>query len=268
MNNRNNLVALVFFVAALLLAAPLFAADSAGEQYHLGGGDVVKISVYDNPDLQTTVRVGSDGSFMFPLIGEVNVAGKTVAEVSAIIAAKLADGYIIHPQVTVFVEEFRSKKAVIMGQVDKPGLYMLRGETSLLELISKAGGLKKEAGSKVMIKRGDGSGEVLSVNIKKLIEEGDTSLDVPIHDKDNVFVTKAGTFFVTGEVKKPDAYNYEPDLTVIKAITRAGGFTQLAAKNKVRLIRVVNGKEQARENVPMHTLVRPDDVIVVPESFF
>jgi polysaccharide export outer membrane protein len=242
-------------------------------QYLLGDGDVVKITVYDHVDLETTVRINSNGTFLFPLIGEVDVDGKTVSQVSEKLAAMLADGYIINPQVTVFIEEFRSKKAIIMGQIEKPGLYELRGSTTLLELISKAGGLKKEAGTKVMIKRNiagakGAKGAVVTVDLTKLIEEGDTSLDVPIWDKDNVFVSKSGTFFVTGEVEKPDVYNFEPGTTVIKAITLAGGFTPIASQGKVRLIRVIDGVESLLEKAPMHTLIMPDDVIVVPESFF
>lgn len=257
-------------LVTLFILFSLASVWAENSQYLLGDGDVVKITVYDHADLETTVRINSNGTFLFPLIGEVDVEGITVTQVSERLGNQLADGYIINPQVTVFVEEFRSKKAIIMGQVEKPGLYELRGSTTLLELISKAGGLKKEAGTTVMIKRkiDEGAGGVVTVDLTKLIEEGDTSLDVAIRDKDNVFISKSGTFFVTGEVGKPDVYNFEAGTTVIKAITMAGGFTAIASKSKVRLIRVTDGEEVLLERVAMHTLILPDDVIVVPESFF
>lgn len=256
-------------LAVLCLLCISFSCMAQPSQYLLGDGDVVRISVYDHPDLLTTVRINSDGSFLFPLIGEVLVKGKDVSVVSELIAQRLADGYIINPQVSVFVEEFRSKNAIIMGQVEKPGMYELRGQTTLLELISKAGGLKKESGRTVMVKSGNNANSnVMTLDLKRLIEMGDTTINVSIHDKDNVFVTKSGSFFVTGEVKKPDAYNFEEGITVIKAITMAGGFSGLASKKNVRLVRVVDNEEQIFENVTMHFLVCPDDVLIVPESFF
>ncbi|MEZ4485403.1 MAG: SLBB domain-containing protein [Syntrophotaleaceae bacterium] len=90
---------------------------------------------------------------MIPLIGEVQIEGHTISEVAQVISSKLEQGYIIDPQVSVFVEEFRSQKTVIMGEVKSPGLYELSGPMSLMELISKAGGLTVDAGDMVTVKR-------------------------------------------------------------------------------------------------------------------
>jgi polysaccharide export outer membrane protein len=87
-------------------------------------------------------------------------------------------------------------------------------------------------------------------------------------DGDTVYITKAGVFYVTGEVKKPDAYKYEEGTTAIKAITMAGGFTDKASKGRIKIIRKVDGKEDVIEKVKMDEPVLPDDVIIVPESFF
>ena len=257
----------VFIVTAVARPAP---ADDSG--YLAGEGDVLKISVYDNPDLATTARINSDGTIIFPLIGQIKISGMTVSQVADKIGRKLAEGYIVNPQVSVFIEEFRSKRVVILGQIKNPGLYELSGPTTLLELISKAGGVTVDAGDKLIIKRAPrGSGaekKIIPINLKKLLEKGDASLDMPIMDGDNVFVAKAGTFYVTGQVNKPDAYKMEDGSSVIKAITMAGGFTNLAAPGKVKIIRKINGKEKILENVSMHDPVLPEDVIVVPESFF
>jgi polysaccharide export outer membrane protein len=205
-------------------------------------------------------------------LGEVSVKGLTLPQISQKIASLLSDGYIVNPQVSIFIQEFRSKKAFIIGEVNKPGLYVLPGQTTLLSLLSEAGGLTKNAGDKAIIKRKknptDEEESVMTVDLKKLIEKGDTSLDIQIMEGDSIYIPKAGLFYVTGEVKKPDAYKYEEGTTVIKAITMGGGFTDKAAKGRVKIIRKINGKEEVLEKVKMDEPVYPDDVIVVPESFF
>lgn len=263
------------FACALLIL--LFATGRTSlcleqQDYRIGEGDVIKVMVYDNPDLETTTRVSGNGTILFPLIGELQIEGLSVSQVSSKIAQKLAAGYIRDPQVSVFVEEFRSKRANIMGEVKLPGLYELSGSTNLVELISKAGGLTPDAGSEITIKRKNpdnpGQDNIITVNLKSLLEKQETSPNVSIMDGDSVFVPRAGVFYVTGQVKRPDMYKLEAGTSVIKAITIAGGFTELASQKRVRLIRHVDGEEKVIEKVPMHTVVLPEDVIVVPESFF
>jgi polysaccharide biosynthesis/export protein len=251
----------------------LFIADFAFTQdYIVGEGDVLKITVYDHDDLTTTARVSGDGMIVFPLIGQVMVKGLTLSQITQGISDLLADGYIVKPQVSIFIQEFRSKKAFIMGEVNRPGLYVLPGQTTFLALLSQAGGLTKDAGDKAVIKRkanpSYNTKSTITLDLKRLVEQGDTSLDIPIMDNDSVYITKAGVFYITGEVKKPDAYKYEEGTTVIKAITMAGGFTDKASQGRVRITRKVNGKEEVLEKVKMDEAVLPDDVLVVPESFF
>lgn len=240
-----------------------------GQDYIVGERDVLRITVYDNPDLTTVARVSGEGTILFPLIGEVKVSGLTIPQIAKKIADLLSDGYIINPQVIVFIEEFRSKKVTIIGEVSKPGLYELPGQTTLLELLSKAGGLTKDSGDKAIVKRKSIQGEqTLSANLRQLIEKGDTSIDVILQDGDSIYIPKAGFFYVTGEVKKPDAYKFEEGTTVIKAVTMAGGFTDKAATKRIKIKRKEDGKEVLLERVSFDDLIKPDDVIIVPESFF
>jgi len=245
---------------------------SFAQDYIIGEGDVLKITVYDHDDLTTTARVSGDGVIVFPLIGQIEVKGLTLPQITNKIAELLADGYIVSPQVNIFIQEFRSKKAFIMGEVKKSGLYVLPGQTTFLALLSEAGGLTKDAGDKAIIKRkanpSDKDESIIDIDLKGLIEKGDTSLDILILDGDSVYISKAGVFYVTGEVKKPDAYKHEEGTTVIKAITMGGGFTDKASKGRVKIIRKVNRKEEVLERAKMDEPVLPDDVIVVPESFF
>jgi polysaccharide export outer membrane protein len=85
---------------------------------------------------------------------------------------------------------------------------------------------------------------------------------------DNIYIAKAGVFYLTGEIKKPDAYKYEEGLTLIKAVTMAGGFTDKASPGRIRIIRKVDNKEKVVQNAKVDEPVLPDDIIIVPESFF
>ena len=259
------------FILAVMLIFSIPVASLA-QDYVVGEGDVLRIVVYDHDDLTTTARVSGEGVITFPLIGQVEVKGLTLSRIADKITSLLADGYVVNPQVNIFIQEFRSKKAFIMGEVQKPGLYVLSGQTTFMGLLAEAGGLTKDAGDRAIIKRkanpSDKNESVITVDLKRLIEKGDTSLDVPIIDGDSIYITKAGVFYVTGEVKKPDAYKYEDGITIIKAITMAGGFTDKASKGRVKILRKVSGKEETLDKLSMDEPVKPNDVIVVPESFF
>lgn len=261
------IVVLVMFL--MLWATPSMSTDA---DYEIGPGDVLKIDVYDHTDLATIARVGNDGSITIPLAGRLVVGGLSTSRAADVIAKKLDGEYIINPQVSVFVDQFKSKKIVIIGEVERPGLYELSGPTTLLELISQAGGPTREAGQSATIRRGSqkegGEGKTIVVNVADLINSGHEAVDVPLLDGDTVTVDKAGIVYVTGHVKRPAAYALGPDTTVIKAITMAGGFTELAAQAKVKILRKINGVEQTLERVSLHEPLMANDVMVVPESFF
>ncbi len=116
---------------------------------------MLDIRVYENDDLATTVRVSSNSTIRVPLIGEISIKDLTVSQISSKIEKLYADGYLVSPQVDVFIKEHRSKKAVILGQVKNPGQYELRGKVTILEFISTAGGLTTDAGGTATIKRID-----------------------------------------------------------------------------------------------------------------
>ncbi|RUM40645.1 MAG: periplasmic polysaccharide biosynthesis/export protein [Desulfocapsa sp.] len=239
------------------------------DDYLVGAGDVLKIDVYDNPDLKTTVRVTNDGKIVMPLLGQVKVGGLIVSDVAKKLTRLLADGYLVNPQVNIFIEDFRSKKAIILGQVARPGIVEIRGTTTFLEAISNAGGLKEVAGDVATIKRISGKKpEVIVVDIKSIVEGGDLSHNIPIHDGDTIYISKGGMCYVTGEVKNPDAYSCDKDTTVLKLIARSGGFTGKASKSSIRIVRLVDGEKTIFKDVDLHSQLQANDIIVVPESFF
>ena len=245
--------------------------SSFAQDYILGEGDVLTVSVYDQPDLTSVVRISGDEMITLPLIGQVHAADQSVDPLSGKIETLLADGYLIHPQVPIFIEEFRNLKATILGGVRSPGLYELKGQTTLLELISKAGGLIEDASNEAIIRRNNSSPEgqeVITINLNELMEQGQLSRNRSNMNGDNIYIPKKKVFYVTGEVKRPAAYTYENGLTVIQALTKAGGFSDKAAPGRIKIIRSLDGKEQLLKEVNMDERVQPNDVIVVPESYF
>jgi len=200
-----NRVKKLCLIAAALLGC--FAAHfSAAQDYNIGEGDVLKITVYDHEDLTQTVRVTSDGTVRLSLLGQVPVGGMPVTKAAEKITALYADGYLVNPQVNVFIEEYRSGKVTILGQIATPGLYELRHQMTLLELISSAGGLTDDAGRTATIKRKAGAAgaeDVITIDLKQLVENGDTRLNIQIQAGDSIYIQKANLVYVNGEVQKP-----------------------------------------------------------------
>lgn len=248
-----------------LCTTTLWAAD-----YLVGPGDVLGISVYDNEDLTTKVRVSSSGTIVMPLLGQVEVQGGTVNAITDKITRLLADGYLVNPQVNIFIEEYRSKKVVVLGNVRTPGLIELSGPTNFLELVSKAGGLEKDAGDTATIqrKKDSGAATVIVIDLLALIEKGDLSQNMQITDGDTVFISKAGMCFITGEVEKPGTYACGDGTTVLRLVALAGGFNGKAAKSSINVVRIVNNQKQVSKNVDLYMPLQDNDVVVVPESFF
>jgi polysaccharide export outer membrane protein len=125
--------------------------SSAG--YRIGPGDILRVTVYGHEDLSQTVVVPPAGSFVFPLIGPVAASEATPAEVENTITSRLAKGLIREPRVSVVVQEYRSKVVYVVGEVTRPGTYPLAGDTSVVEILSRAGPLSPEAGGEVVIVR-------------------------------------------------------------------------------------------------------------------
>ncbi len=260
------------FSAAFLLLLLCFSLPAKAEDYQIGSGDVLSITVYGYDELKTKVRVSETGSIEFPLIGTVQVGGSKTSAAARKIEALLADGYIVKPQVQIYIEEFKSKKVAMLGPFNKPGLLELSGPTTLLELISLAGGLQhKDAGKTITVTRetADGSQQIVTIDVKKLIEDGDPASNVPILGGETVAVANdPSVCYITGQVKNPGAYPLTKNVNVLKIVSLAGGFTGMASESRIKIIRVVDSKKQELNNVGLDTLVKPDDIIEVPESFF
>ena len=264
----------VLFVISIILICLYAVIPADCQEYIIGEGDLLRITVYDHPDLTTETRVSGEGQVNFPLIGEVIVNGLTGQEIEKKIVQLLKGDYIKDPHVSVFIMEYKSKKVTVLGEFTKPGLVMLRGDSTLLEVISNAGGITPNAGEKLYIQRkivkggSDRNADItVVINLKKLLEEGDITANTDVEDGDSIYVPRASFVYVTGEVKSPGAYKITENLTVLKTITLAGGLTQKAGQGKIKIVRKTDNGEVTIK-VRMDDLVMPDDVLMVPESIF
>jgi polysaccharide biosynthesis/export protein len=277
MNGRRY--ALVTLLATVMVQVALLgvaAAQSAAQNpaYRIGPEDVLAISVWDNKEVDHVVFVRPDGKISLPLLGEVQAAGLTVVQLIDELNKQFGRT-IKGAQATVLVKEIRSRAVYFVGGVGKPGPLQLMQDLTLLQAVSLAGGLSPAAdqeGSYVL--RG---GKAIPINFVRLLR-GDTSQNVPLQPGDTVVIPIADQVYVQGEVKKPGAIKLTKDLTVVRAITEAGGFTDLAAPKRVTVLRGQGGKkENLRVNVdamisdPKDTPdinLHANDIVIVPQRLF
>jgi polysaccharide biosynthesis/export protein len=254
-----------------------------GQEYTIGPRDVLGIAVWGQGDLSRDYAVDPDGFVPFPLIGRVKAAGLTPSELGAHLTEVLGKDYLVNPQVIVSVKEYLSQKVQVLGAAQKPGVYYLTGPTTLLEILSKAGGFGSTAGKQVLLVRNhgasDGSSAARRLSLEK-IQAGDPSENTRVQNQDIVIVSRAQaySYFVFGEVKKPGAYTLDKETNILEGITVAGGFTDKAAPSRTRVIRSTSEGQKVIE-VDMNDILRrgraattvmlqESDVVVVPESFF
>ena len=248
-------------------------------EYTIGAGDVLLVNVWGHEDLSREVVVSEKGTFSFPLIGGVEAAGLTIKELEAELATLLSAGYLVNPYVTIRIKGFESKKVYVLGQVRSPGTYSLDKETSLIEIISRAGGVSDDAGWIIEVVRPSRKvhdkpvtpeeaekEEIIRVDVEGLLG-GRPEDNIRIEGGDTIFVPKAAYYFIFGEVKTPGSFKLRRDTTVLKAIIMAGGFTDKASKRRIK-IRRKEGEKTVKVRVKLDDPVLPQDTIIVPESFF
>ena len=256
-------------------------ADEQNKDYIIGSGDILEIRVWDHDDLLRRVEVSQEGAITYPFIGRVQVANRSVFELEAMLEKRLSDGYLVAPQVNVTVAEYINQKIFLFGEVARPGSYTLKRKIHLLELVSEAGGFTETRGAVGVIvrpasakaKEGPtspedvGKNEVIELNLDDLIAGRGNMKASYVRPGDSVYIQEAENVYVIGEVGRPGTFRWQKDLTVLQAISMAGGGTSRAAMKRVVLIRNQDGVE--KEFKPqLGDKVLPNDVIRVPESYF
>lgn len=271
MNRLKKSIALAGWLAFAVAATPV----SGKEITILGPRDVLQINVYQQQDLTHEVRIGDDGTLNLPLVGKVRAAGLTVEKLTQELLVRYRD-YIINPEITIFVKEYHKREidVSVLGEVGRPGLYKLPEACTLLEAISQVGGLTKESGDRVVVirpgKDGKKEADAIIVNTQELFSPAGLKVqNVELREGDTVNVPRADQFFVFGEVVRPGSYKLEKGtiVTVLKAISLAGGFTDKASKKNIRITRE-EGEKKTVLKADLDSQIQAQDIIIVPESFF
>jgi polysaccharide export outer membrane protein len=265
-------VALIFLCALWTMLASANDSASAPEgvppqDYRVGPGDLLKISVFGSPELSTDARVAESGTITVPLIGSVRVAGLSTAEVEQTLARRFIDGsFLRQPQVSVLILEYMSQKVSVLGHVSKPGQYSLRAASKVLDVLAEAGGvIAQTASDYATLIRADGSKIELSLDA---LFRGDPEQNVSVQGGDRLYVPRAEHFYIYGQVNRPGQYRLERNMTLSRAISAGGGLTSRGTERRAIVKRRdADGKEQEYSVRPSDVL-KADDVVFIKESWF
>jgi polysaccharide export outer membrane protein len=259
------------FLLCCFGSAAALAQTPAKSEPILGVGDVVRISVFQNPDLAVEARISETGQINFPLLGAVDIAGLTVSVAQQRIEKLLRDGaFVLKPQVTIQTVQIRSSQVSILGQVAKPGRYPIDivGST-VSEMIATAGGVLPGGADVVtLVGRRDNKPVKLDIDLPAILQAGRAQLDVTVENGDIIYVDRAPTIYIYGEVQKPGQFRLERGMTLMQALAQGGGLSnrgtergiQVRRRNAAGAIEVL----ELKPNDPLES----GDVVYVRESVF
>lgn len=255
--------------------------------YQIGSGDLLRIEVFDVPDLSREVRVSESGYISLPLLPvRVRAGGLTAFQLEEKLAELLqVNGLVRNPQVTVFVKEQRSQPITVIGAVRNPLVYQAIRQTTLLEVLSQAGGIADDAGSVVIVTRpasedgADPQAQTIVIKLRDLLESGDPRYNIPLQGGDVVSVPRAGIVYVVGAVEQPGGFVLQSDseeMTVLKAVALARGLLSTARPDDAVVLRKDPASGQKREiEVKLKKVMArqaedirlyPNDILFVPDS--
>lgn len=253
-------------------------------EYRIGPKDLLEITVGGMQEIdKLAVRVSEDGSITLPLVGSLDVNNLTRLEVERKLVRIVGEKYLVDPQVTVFIKEYKSRLVSVLGAVERTGPVELLGRQTLLSIISQAGGLTRDAGNDIVVIRQlpDGGSTSLHVSIDDLFIKGDASLNIPLEAGDiiNIPVDKLVSIYVFGQVKNPGALQVKKSSmpTLLQAIAQAGGLTERAAKGRVAVRRKDAAGKETEFKVNVKDILKgkrkdipliENDTVFVPESLF
>ena len=260
--------------------------------YVLGPNDLVTISVAELPDSTKTYRVDPDGTVPVAFAGRLKAGGLTLTQFEKELTAKLRD-QIIDPHVTADIVESHSQPVSVLGEVNTPGMYQLQGGKRLLDVVSMAGGVKKESGQFIQVTRTSAMGKLpvpgahihpddlsttADINVHDLMDGRHSDLNILMKPYDTVFVPKALVVYVLGDVQKPGPVplSEASSISAIQAVSLASGFTNTASPQKSRILREVPGQPN-RQEIPINLKkllagktedveMQPNDILFVPNS--
>ncbi len=214
---------------------------AAGPQdYVLGQGDLLLVTIFEAPELKTEARVSARGTVTLPLVGSVDVKGITTREAEQKIEDLYAKRYLNNPHVNVFVKQQVSGKITLMGAVKKPGSHPYLTRQTLFEALALGEGLSDKAGKMVQVRRqGDDPDHPTTflVDLDQLVRSDGGQLNMEIKPGDVIYVPEAGTVYVDGAVRKRGTFPITRKMTIPEVIIAAGGFAEYADENNIKLVR-------------------------------
>ena len=260
------------FLRCLTILALLLLAGAAGAaDYRLGSGDVVKITVFDHPELKLDTRVDEQGQINFPLVGPVPVGGETAATAQKRIALALEKGgFLKNAQVNLIVDKYRSQQVSVLGQVKNPGKYSLEAPSTVTDLVAEAGGITLSGSDTIILihRQQNGQPQQVKIDTRALYQNNQFAQDQRVRDGDVIFVPRAPVFYIYGEVQKPGAFRLERNMTVMQALSVGGGITPRGTQRGIQIRRRGEDGKTTSVTASLGDEIHADDVIYVKESLF
>ena len=261
----------VLCLMLLLLSAAALRPAHALDEYLLGPGDIVKITVFKNPDLSTDARVTEAGAIGFPLIGSVPVSGLTLSGVERKIAQMLKDGgFVLNPQVNALLTLSVGNQVAVLGEVNKPGRYPIEGAGGHVSgMLASAGGISATGGDTLVL-TGTRAGKPFrrEVDVTKMSQSASAADDPELSGGDTLFVGRAPQFYIYGQVQRPGGYRLEKGMTVRQALATGGGITGKGTSRGIVLHRRDPGGKVKDSKVGLDADIQDQDVLDVKESLF
>jgi polysaccharide biosynthesis/export protein len=254
-----------WLLSCLVLLSAWSLAQAQRVEHLLGPGDVIRIAVYQNPDLSLETRISELGEIAFPLVGTINLAGRSTTSAQNEIARLLREGnFVNNPQVSVALMQVRSAQVSILGQVARPGRYPIETAGSKVsEMIAAAGGITPEGGNVVTL-TGIRNGQPIKIDVDlpSVLQGGRADLDALVANGDTLFVDRSPVFFIYGQ------FRLERGTTLMQALAQGGGLTQRGTERGMRVHRKDASGNVRVLQLNLTDLVERDDVIYVRESIF
>jgi len=262
--------------------------------YIVGPNDVLAVMVVEQPQLTGKYIVRADGTFTFPLVGRVAAGGRSLSAVEEELGERLSKGFLKNPQIGVSVDQYRSQQIFVIGEVRQPGALQFTGIMSFVEALARAGSVTERAGTGAVIVRpdygapmpdvstltwsanekGPGAGDVKNVKDATVIrvsleflKSGQIPQNISLRGGDTIFVPRAATAFVSGQVRSPGEYPIVKDMTIREVLALAGGVVERGSTRRIQVIRQVNGTKVTKD-VSLSDIVQAGDDVVVRDRLF
>lgn len=272
----------LLFVIVATVVIPATAQDMASAPsaaYKVGSGDILKVEAYTHDEISGEFAVEVGGDISFPLLGRLHVAGETISEIAASLETLLEKDYYVDVQLQVEVAEYRSQPVTVLGEVARPGTFYLEGQTSLHKILAEAGGMNASAGASVEVRRMqevEGAIEpVVQIFDTMAVRSGELGRNILLLPGDVVSVSSKQRYFITGEISQPGQYDLSPGMTLMQAISHAGGQGKFASQT-VEVHRGIGPDKEIltfdfsriRKGKTPDPTIESGDVLIIRRRFF